>query len=287
MKTMDDSEFFIVGANGQLGKALHAKYPNAQTADVGELDITNAESVANFDWSAIKVIFNAAAYTNVDGAESEDGRKAAQAVNAAGVTNLAKAAADHDITLVHISTEYVFDGTQEPHTEDESASPLSEYGKSKAAGDEEASKAPKHYIVRVSWLIGEGSNFVRTMLGLGKKGIGPSVVADQIGRLTFTTELVRGIDHLLTTNAPYGVYNLSNEGEPASWAEVTRAVFEDAGYDLKVTDTTTAEYFSDKPEAAKRPLLSTLSLDKIEATGFTPHDWRDDLKQYIAKEQAS
>jgi dTDP-4-dehydrorhamnose reductase len=284
---VDDSTFFIVGANGQLGKALHAKYPKAHTADVSELDITNAESVANYDWSNIKVLFNAAAYTNVDGAESEDGKKACWAVNADGVANLAKAATDHDLTLVHISTEYVFDGTKTPHTEDEAASPLSEYGKSKAAGDEQAAKAPKHYIVRVSWLIGEGNNFVRTMLGLGQKGIEPKVVGDQIGRLTFTTELVRGIDHLLSTEAPYGVYNLSNEGAPASWAEITRAVFADAGYSLQVSDTTTEAYFADKPEAAKRPLLSTLDLDKIEAAGFRPHDWRDDLKQYIAKEQAS
>ncbi|HVV67005.1 MAG TPA: NAD(P)-dependent oxidoreductase [Candidatus Saccharimonadales bacterium] len=284
---MDDSEFFIVGANGQLGKALHAKYPNARTADVSELDITDADSVANFDWNSIKVIFNAAAYTNVDGAESEDGKKAAWAVNADGVANLAKAAAEHDITLVHISTEYVFDGTRSPHTEDEPASPLSEYGKSKAAGDEQAAGAPKHYIVRVSWLIGDGNNFVRTMLGLGKKSIEPKVVADQTGRLTFTTELVRGIDHLLNTNAPYGLYNLSNEGEPVSWAEVTRTIFSDAGFNLQVFDTTTEEYFADKPDAAKRPLESTLALDKIEATGFTPHDWREDLKAYIAKEQAS
>lgn len=281
---MDDATFFIVGANGQLGRALKTQYPRAKSADVKELDITDAESVANYDWSNIQVIFNAAAYTNVDGAESTDGKKAAWAVNAAGVANLTKAAIDHDITLVHISTEYVFDGTKSPHSEDEPASPLSEYGKSKAAGDEQAAKAPKHYIVRVSWLIGEGNNFVRTMLNLGQKDIEPKVVADQIGRLTFTTELVRGIDHLLTTQAPYGVYNLSNEGQPASWAEITRAVFEDAGLNLKVTDTTTAEYFADKPEAAKRPLKSTLTLDKIEATGFTPHDWREDLKTYVAKE---
>jgi len=284
---MNDSEFFIVGANGQFGRALHAKYPNAQTADIGELDITNAESVANFDWSGIKAIFNAAAYTNVDGAESADGKQAAWAVNVDGVANLAKAAADHDITLVHTSTEYVFDGRRSPHTEDEPASPLSEYGKSKAAGDIRAAKAPKHYIVRLSWLIGDGKNFVRTMLGLGAKGVEPKVVADQIGRLTFATELVRGIDHLLGSSAPYGTYNLTNEGEPASWADVTRAVFEDAGYDLRVFDTTTEEYFADKPEAAKRPLESTLDLSKIEAAGFTPHDWRDDLKAYIRQEQAS
>src|SRR4051812_26273748 len=111
---MDESKFMITGAGGQLGRALHAKYPKAQTADVGDLDISAAESVAGFDWSNIKVIFNAAAYTKVDDAESEEGKKAAWAVNADGVANLAKIAADHDITLVHISTEYVFDGTKSP-----------------------------------------------------------------------------------------------------------------------------------------------------------------------------
>ncbi|HET7060316.1 MAG TPA: NAD(P)-dependent oxidoreductase [Candidatus Saccharimonadales bacterium] len=285
---MDDSTFFIVGANGQLGQALQAKYPNAKTADVSELDITDAESIKNYDWSNISVILNAAAYTNVDGAETDGGKKAAWAVNADGVANLAKAASEHDLTLVHISTEYVFDGTESPHTEDEPASPLSEYGKSKAAGDEQAAKAPKHYIIRVSWLIGEGNNFVRTMLGLGKKGINPTVVADQVGRLTFTTELVRGIDHLLSTHAEYGTYNLTNEGTPASWAEITRAIFTDAGSTgLTVSDTTTAGYFADKPEAAKRPLQSTLALDKIEATGFKPVDWHEDLKQYVEKELAT
>ncbi len=284
---MDDSTFFIVGANGQLGQALHAKYPNAQSADIGELDITDAQSVENFDWDGIKVILNAAAYTNVDGAETADGKKAAWAVNADGVANLAKVAADHDMILVHISTEYVFDGTKSPHAEDEPASPLSEYGKSKAAGDEQAQKPPKHYLLRTSWVIGEGNNFVRTMLGLGKKGVSPTVVGDQIGRLTFTGELVRAIDHLLSTNAPYGTYNISNGGEPASWADITRVIFKDGGLDnLTVTDTTTEEYFADKPEAAKRPLQSTLALDKIEAAVFEPADWHEDLKQYIEKELA-
>ncbi len=282
---MDDSTFFIVGANGQLGRALKAKYPNAKTADVSELDITQADSVKNYDWSGISVIFNAAAYTDVDGAETPEGEKAAWAVNDCGVKYLAEAAAAHDITLVHISTEYVFDGTKSPHTEDEPASPLSEYGKSKAAGDEQAQIAPKRYLLRTSWVIGEGNNFVRTMLGLGKKDVSPRVVADQIGRLTFTGELVRGIDHLLTSQAPFGTYNLSNSGQPASWAEITRQIFQDAGWsNLTVTDTTTQEYFRDKPQAAKRPLQSTLSLDKIEATGFTPADWHDDLRQYVKQE---
>ncbi|HVX48165.1 MAG TPA: NAD(P)-dependent oxidoreductase [Candidatus Saccharimonadales bacterium] len=282
---MDESTFLIVGAKGQLGRALRARYPDAKAVDSKELDITDTEAVAGYDWSGITVIFNAAAYTDVDGAETPEGKKAAQAINAGGVANLAKAAAEHDATLVHISTEYVFDGTKAPHKEDEPANPLSEYGKSKAAGDIEAAKAPKHYIVRVSWLIGDGKNFVRTMLELGKKGVSPTVVNDQVGRLTFAGELVRGINHLLAVKAPFGVYNITNSGEPASWADVTRAVFEDAGFKgLTVTDTTTEEYFADKPTAAKRPLESTLSLDKIEATGFEPTDWRNDLAQYVKKE---
>lgn len=284
---MDESTFLIVGANGQLGRALQARYPNARTTDTKNLDITDAEAVKNYDWSAITVIFNAAAYTDVDGAETAEGEKAAWAVNDCGVKYLAEAADRHDITLMHVSTEYVFDGTRSPHTEDEKPSPLSEYGKSKAAGDEQAARAPKHYIVRVSWLIGDGNNFVRTMLGLGKKGVSPSVVADQVGCLTFASELVRGIDHLLSTKAPFGTYNLTGGGEPASWAEITRIIFKDAGWeDLAVTDTTTAEYFADKPDAAKRPLQSTLSLDKIKATGFKPTDWREDLMQYVKKELA-
>jgi dTDP-4-dehydrorhamnose 3,5-epimerase len=282
---VDESTFLIVGAKGQLGRALRARYPDAKAVDSKELDITDTEAVAGYDWSGITVIFNAAAYTDVDGAETPEGKKAAQAINAGGVANLAKAAAEHDATLVHISTEYVFDGTKAPHKEDEPANPLSEYGKSKAAGDIEAAKAPKHYIVRVSWLIGDGKNFVRTMLELGKKGVSPTVVNDQVGRLTFAGELVRGINHLLAVKAPFGVYNITNSGEPASWADVTRAVFEDAGFKgLTVTDTTTEEYFADKPTAAKRPLESTLSLDKIEATGFEPTDWRNDLAQYVKKE---
>lgn len=298
--SLDPSTFLITGANGQLGKALREKYPQAQAADSDTLDITDAQAVEAFDWSNIKVILNAAAYTNVDGAESPEGRIATWKVNGVGVRNLTAAALKHDLTLIHVSSEYVFDGTQTPHTEDEPFSPLGVYAQSKAAGDIAASLAPKHYILRTTWVIGDGKNFVRTMLGLGKKGIAPTVVSDQIGRLTFTSELVRAIDHLLTSQGdrqnrrqegqsqpqsqpiPYGTYNISNGGEPASWADVTRTIFKQAGFNLTVGNTTTAEYFANKPEAAPRPLQSTLALDKLEATGFQPRDWREELKAYIA-----
>ena len=281
---MDDSSIFIVGAKGQLGLALQAKYPNAQSADIAELDITKADSVANYDWSGIKIVLNAAAFTNVDGAETPEGRIAAWNVNASAVGNLVKAALEHNFILVHVSTDYVFDGTLTPHTETEPFSPLSVYGQSKAAGDIAVSIAPNHYILRTSWVIGEGNNFVRTMLGLGQKNIAPSVVADQIGRLTFTSELVRAIDHLLTNGAAYGTYNVTNGGDSASWADITREIFQQAGYDLKVTDTTTEEYYAGKPGVAPRPLQSTLALDKLEDTGFTPTDWKSDLADYISKE---
>lgn len=281
---MNDSTTLIIGANGQLGTALRAKYPGARSADVGELDITNLKSVANFDWSKIKVILNAASYTNVDGAETAEGRIAAWLVNATAVSHLVQAAQQHDLTLVHISTDYVFDGTQDNHAEDEPYSPLGVYAQTKAAGDIAVSLAPRHYLLRTSWVIGDGPNFVRTMLDLGAKGVNPTVVADQVGRLTFTSTLVQAIDHLLSTQAAYGTYNVSNGGQPASWADITREIFKAAGYDLTVTDTTTAEYFANKPGVAPRPLQSALLLDKIKAAGFTPPDWHEDLVNYITKE---
>lgn len=280
---MDDSKIFIVGANGQLGTALRQKYPRAQFADIDELDITNKESVENYNWSDIKVILNAAAYTNVDGAESAKGRLVAWNVNAVAVSYLAQIADKNDITIVHISTDYVFDGTNNMHTEEEPFSPLSVYGASKAAGDIAISTTTKHYILRTSWVIGEGKNFVRTMIGLAEKGVSPTVVVDQVGRLTFTSELVRAVDHLLTTKAPYGTYNVSNSGKSASWADITRGIFELSGHsDLTVTDTTTAEYFAGKEGVAPRPLQSTLDISKIQATGFTSIDWQEELKTYLS-----
>jgi dTDP-4-dehydrorhamnose reductase len=279
---IDDRKIFIIGAKGQLGLALQKQYPNAQWADIDELDITDKNSVESFDWSGIEYILNAAAYTNVDGAETTDGRAVAWMVNATAVSYLSSIATKYDCTLVHVSTDYVFDGTHEKHTEDEQFSPLSVYGASKAAGDIAVALAPKHYLLRTSWVIGDGKNFVKTMLSLAEKNISPTVVHDQIGRLTFTSELVRAIDFLLQKNAPYGVYNVSNDGDSASWADITREIFTLAGRDdLTVTDTTTKEYFKGKEGIAPRPLQSTLSLDKIQKLGFRSHAWQDDLADYI------
>ena len=278
---MDDSKFLITGGGGQLGTALQKQYPNAKATGVGQLDISNWDSVASFDWGNITTILNAAAYTNVDGAESAQGRVAAWKVNARAVANLTKIAAQKNLLIVHISTDYVFDGTINLHKEDEPLSPLGVYGASKAAGDVTLSVYANHYLLRTSWVIGSGKNFVRTMLELGNKGVNPTVVSDQIGRPTFTAELARAIDHLLKAKPAFGTYNVSNGGEPVSWAGLTRAVYKLAGLPNTVTDTSTQEYFKDKPQAATRPPNSTFDLAKIQATGFSPTDWQQDLAQYV------
>ena len=282
---MDESRILIVGANGQLGKALSLKYPAAIKVDRDELDITNKQSVEAFDWSSFDIILNAAAYTNVDGAETAEGRVLAWQINAVAVSYLAEIAQKYTLTLVHVSSEYVFDGTNVPHTENEPFSPLGVYAQTKAAGDIVVATVPKHYILRTSWVIGDGNNFVRTMMGLANRDISPSVVDDQIGRLTFTPTLVDAIDHLVTSNAAYGTYNVSNDGTPASWAEITRAIFTAMKRDgLLVTGISTAEYFKNKPEASPRPLQSAMDLSKIKATGLTLRDWQEDLVTYVNKE---
>ena len=281
---MNSNNIFIVGANGQLGRALRQQYPEARFADIDEMDITDRQSVESFDWSGISIVLNAAAFTNVDGAETPEGRVAAWKVNASAVANLTRVCRAHNMTLVHISSDYVFDGTKEPHSENEDFSPLSVYGASKAAGDLLVEQLDNFYLLRTTWVIGEGKNFVRTMLGLAEKNISPTVVHDQIGRLTFTSELVRIIDHLLSTQAPFGTYNATNDGPLESWADITRRIFKLAGRDdLTVTNTTTAEYFAGKDGVAPRPLGSDMSLDKLHDTGFISRDWVDDLSKYIVK----
>ncbi|MCJ1963634.1 NAD(P)-dependent oxidoreductase [Candidatus Nanosynbacter sp. HMT-352] len=279
---MNNKAVFITGANGQLGRALQRVFSNATALSRQDLDITNKTAVDSFDWQHGSIIINAAAWTNVDGAETEEGRVASWKVNASAVSNLTRVCRKYDMTMVHISSDYVFDGTKKRHTEDEPLSPLSVYGQSKAAGDLLVEQLDNFYLLRSTWVIGEGKNFVRTMLGLAEKNISPTVVNDQIGRLTFTSELVRIIDHLLSTKAPFGTYNATNDGPLASWADITRKIFELSNHkDLIVSNTTTAEYFANKPGVAPRPLNSDMSLDKLHSTGFQSRNWEEDLRQYI------
>lgn len=279
---MDDKKIVITGANGQVGRALQKIYPQALALDREQLDITDQKAINEFNWDNTKVIINAAAWTDVDGAENPSNYDLVKTVNVDATRYLATAANQHDSTFVAFSSDYVFDGSQSIHNEDELFSPLNVYGKTKADGDLAAATTIKHYIIRTSWVIGDGRNFVNIMQDLAARGIKPSVVNDQIGRLTFTDTLARGIKHLLETNAPYGTYNLTNEGQSASWADIAKIVFEKSGKSPSdVQPVSTAEYFADKPNTAKRPLQSTLDLTKIEKTGFIPEDWRDKLNRLL------
>lgn len=271
----------IVGAYGQLGRALAAKFPDAEQVDRDSFDMSDPEIVTSRNWREYDTILNAAAYTAVDTAET-DGRKDAWQSNAKALTNLVRIALKHNILLVHVSTDYVFDGTKDMYNEDEPFAPLSVYGDSKAAGDLVVSLAPRHYIARTSWVIGQGNNFVKTMHSLAEKGVKPNVVNDQIGRLTFTSDLAQGIKHLIDTKAPHGTYNITNDGESASWADVAKHVYSATGHSPEdVTGVTTEKYYAGKDGIAPRPLQSTLNLDKIKATGFTPRDWQQALREYL------
>ncbi|MEK7171155.1 MAG: NAD(P)-dependent oxidoreductase [Patescibacteria group bacterium] len=284
---MDSSRFLIVGAHGQLGQGLQERFPGARAADRDEFDMTDRAFVESYDWSGIEIIINAAAYTNVDGAETAEGRVAAWQANAVGVGNLATIATKIGATLIHFSSDYVFDGQTFPHTETEPLSPLGVYGQSKAAGDVAVATVAKHYLIRTSWVIGQGKNFVRTMLGLAEKGISPSVVSDQTGRPTFVGQLVDAAQHLLETRADFGAYNVSNDGPVVSWADLAREVFELGKFsEIKVTDITTEEYNGTKPLIAPRPPHGEFNLSKITATGLKLRGWADDLAEYIRTEKS-
>ncbi|MDB5177128.1 MAG: dTDP-4-dehydrorhamnose reductase [Candidatus Saccharibacteria bacterium] len=280
--TIKPKKTLITGANGQLGKALQIEFPNAEFVSRQDLDITGNITTAR-RWKDYGVVINAAAYTAVDTAETKEGREAAWRTNALAPALLARVAKENDITLVNISTDYVFDGTNNIHDESEFLTPLGVYGQSKAAGDYAVTSAlEKEYTVRTTWVIGDGKNFVLTMKSLAERDIKPNVVDDQIGRLTFTQDLSKAIKHLIDTKAPYGIYNVSNEGEAVSWADIAREVYELSGKSRDdITPVSTEQYYAGKEDIAPRPLQSTLNLAKIEATGFTPREWKQALREYL------
>jgi len=252
----------IILGKGQLGSAFVQ-----QTSGVYvDLDISDEEAVLAYPWPQGEIVVNAAAYTDVDG--SENNRKAAWRVNAAGPKYLITAALRAELTLVHISSDYVFDGTETSYSEQSELCPLGVYGQSKAAGD--MAMQGKHYLIRTSWLIGQGHNFVQSIL----KARDPSVVCLNLGRPTFTDTLVSGIMHLLENNCEYGTYNLTNSGQPISWANFAREIYKAAGREDHVLN-------SFREKGAPRPRNSILELDKIEKTGFKPEDWKDALAKYL------
>lgn len=278
----------VLGARGQLGRALLAAFPDALGVDLpgsgaeASLDVTDPAAVAAWPWREHDVILNAAAYTAVDAAETPDGRRTAWQVNAQAPATLAKVADEHGLTLVHFSSEYVFDGTAEVHTEDEPLSPLGVYAQTKAAGDLAAATARRHLVLRTSWLIGDGGNFVRTMARLAGDGASPAVVDDQTGRLTFATDLASATRHLLTTDAPSGTYQVSNAGPAMSWADVAEEVFVRCGRERSdVRRVSTQEYAAGK-QLAPRPAHSVLDLGKLAAAGVSMPDALDALDAYLA-----
>jgi dTDP-4-dehydrorhamnose 3,5-epimerase/reductase len=280
----------VLGAGGQLGRALREAYggaPHVEFAEHADVDLASADLESARRWRDYDTIINAAAYTAVDAAETTEGRAAAWAINVVGVVALARVATKRGITLVHISSDYVFDGTGErPYREDDPVTPLGVYGQTKAAGDQFVATVRRHYIVRTSWVIGEGRNFVRTMLSLAERGVDPSVVNDQHGRLTFTAELARAIRHLIETSAPYGTYNVTGSGTVTTWADIARRVFSLAGHDPnRVTGISTDEYSASATgPVAPRPRNSVLDLAKFASTGFTPVDADEALEDCVGME---
>ena len=259
----------ILGAKGQLGRALAAVFPGADGFDIDTLDLADPVQVASFPWKDYSLVLNAAAWTNVDGAETPEGRIGAWKANAVVPATLARLALQHRHVLVHISSDYVFDGTHDSWTETDDFAPLSVYGQSKAAGDIAVSGVGSHYLIRTSWVVGDGRNFIGIMGDLADRGISPSVVNDQIGRLTHTSNLAAAIRHLVDAKAPYGTYNCTNGGEPVTWAQIAKAVFtqHDRNPD-DVSEVSTEEYYAGKEFIAPRPHHSVLDLTKLEATGY-------------------
>lgn len=280
---MKPKKTLVLGASGQLGLALRKVMPEADFVTRAEFDVTDETAYLNFPWKQYSTVINASAYTAVDAAETEEGRASAWKTNVTAVGWLARVCTEHRLLLVHVSSDYVFDGTSTiPYAEEATYCPLGVYGQTKAASDAIVATVPQHYILRTSWVIGEGNNFVRTMASLAERGIKPSVVNDQIGRLTFTSDLAAGIQHLINSKSSFGTYNLSNEGPASSWADIASKVYKLTGHNPEdVSGVSTDEYFAGKEGIAHRPLWSMLDLSKIEATGFIPARWEDRLQEYL------
>ncbi|WP_321973899.1 NAD(P)-dependent oxidoreductase, partial [Paratractidigestivibacter sp.] len=289
----------VTGCNGQLGRAVRAlaeetgRIGTFDFCDIDTFDMGDPGQYPKYDWSLYGAVINCGAYTAVDKAETPEGRVICWAANAAGPALLARTCAEHGITLVHISSDYVFDGTRELHDEMEPLSPVSVYGQSKAAGDLAVAGCSAHYILRSSWVIGDGKNFAKTMCMLSDKvaagDLGQvTVVDDQLGRLTFTDQMARAIFHVLDTRAPYGTYDMTGSGAVRSWADIAKACFTAAnGNADRVVPVSTAEYYaSAEGPIAPRPRFSALDLSKLESTGFSPRDWEDELAEYLKELRA-
>lgn len=268
--------WLIIGATGMLGTDLVAALAGEEVVALGraDLDITDADAVTAAI-TDVDVVLNAAAYTAVDAAESDEAR--ALAVNGTGAGNVAAAAQVAGATAVQFSTDYVFDGSADsPYDEDHAIAPLGAYGRTKAEGERlvrEANSA--HYIVRTAWLYGAGGpNFVGTMLRLAAERDAVSVVTDQIGQPTWTADLAAKTVELVRSGAAFGDYHVTNGGQ-GSWWDFARAIYSEAGLDpARVIPTVSTDF----PRPAPRPSYSVLGHRALERAGLQPlRDWRDGL----------
>ncbi len=266
----------VVGGGGQLGQALNLKLPDVISVERDELDITDYQAVREYlHQSNAQFVINTAAYTAVDKAEEEI--ELAFRVNTQGAKNLALASQETKMSLVYISTDYVFDGESDsPYRENSKTNPLSVYGKTKVAGEEEVRRFnAQHMIVRTSWLYGTwGANFVTNMIKRAESGR-VRVVTDQIGSPTYVNHLAEGIHSLLCVGE-YGTFHMAGGGQ-ASWYELTKEVFDQLGLDVQVDPALTSEF----PTPAPRPkysVLGSLCLPNIHTA--LPH-WKEGVKDFV------
>ncbi len=273
------TRILLTGAGGMLGHDLVAIFADADldARTRGELDITDATAVASAV-EGVDVVINAAAYTRVDDAQTE--RDLAFAINAEGPRNLARACKAHGARLIHVSTDYVFDGNATtPYLEHTPRNPASVYGQSKAAGEEaiETEHPEGSIIIRTAWLYGEhGPNFPRTMLRLAQSNDSVKVVTDQVGQPTWTKDLAGWIRLLVNSDIQAGVFHGTNSGQ-TSWFEFAREVYRLGGLDPERIQPTTSDEF---PRPAPRPTWSVLGHDAWGKAGLPePRDWRDALAE--------
>jgi dTDP-4-dehydrorhamnose reductase len=286
-------ELVVVGARGQVGRLIAASAPHALLLDRAEVDITDADAVrrALAHLGPHTTVVNCAAHTAVDAAETDVA--AAEAINVAGPANLARVTAETGARLVHVSTDYVFDGSLpadstrrplEPEDLDPEARPRSVYGRTKLDGERAARAAdPRTTVVRTAWVYtgaAGGSDFVATMRRLESERDTVSVVDDQVGSPTYAVDLARGLLTLAATPATVGSTLHATNGGACSWFELARAVFAGIGADPdRVVPTTTADF----PRPAPRPAWSVLSQRSWEQAGLTPlRDWRSALTAALA-----
>lgn len=279
----------LIGADGMLGGELKErleKIYDVVPTTIETLDICDENAVVTkAENEKPYFIINCAAFTNVDGCETN--YELANKVNGLALANIAKAAKTVDATLIHISTDYVFPGNldvEKCYTEEMTPAPVTAYGKTKLLGEQNAAKAEKYYILRTAWLYGlGGKNFVKTMLKLAKDRDEISVVCDQHGSPTSTTTLCKIIEQIMEKEPEYGIYHSTNEGF-TTWADFAKKIFELAGVTTKVKPITSEEYKTMYPQSSDRPKNSKLSKEKLHNIGIYPENYEDALKEYLKEE---